>query len=187
MKNTFKTAVVAFAMLLTSMSFAQSGNGNGNGNGYGNATETSSTNLTVNVAQLYSIIVEPNATINLTTQNDFENGAKSGKSNMKVFASNGYKITAQASAEKFATNKANVTSTPNVNNVDVLLSRKGNSAVFAQTSLNHSGSTLHTSTSGENHTNFDVEYSIPSTNTDAFLTSGGQTLTTVVTYTITSN
>lgn len=194
MKTIFRTSA-AVLVALFSMSASAHGNGNGNGNGNGgnngngngNGTPTTANNttqLTVNVAELYSIIVDENATINLATQDDFMNGARSAATNMKVFASKGYKITAVASAEKFTSNKQGATDLPNVNNIDIIVSSP-NAATERTTALNHTATEVFASDKGEKNTDFSVVYAIPAGNTEAFLTSGGQTLQTVVTYTIT--
>ena len=52
----------------------------GSGSGSGRTT------LTVNVAELYSIVIDENASISLNDQEDFLNGAKSNVTNMTVFA-----------------------------------------------------------------------------------------------------
>ena len=157
---------------------ASSTDGSGSGSG--------STTLTVNVAELYSIVIDDNASISLNDQDDFLNGAKSNVTNMTVFASKGYKITATASADHFTSNATEAGSTPLVNNVDILVSRKESSDVNS-TPLTTGGGVVFNSLSGEKNSAFDVQYHIPAANTGAFLTSGGQTLETVITYTITGN
>src|SRR5690606_4788241 len=147
-----------------------------------------STTLTVNVAELYSIVIDQNASIWLNDQDDFLNGAKSDVTNMTVFASKGYKITATASAERFTSNATAAGDTPLVNNVDILVSRKGESSDVTPVPLTTGdGVVVFNSTSGEKNSEFNVLYQIPAANTGAFLTSGGQTLETVITYTITGN
>ena len=153
MKTIFRTSA-AVLVALFSMSASAHGNGNGNdgnGNGNGNGTPTTANNttqLTVNVAELYSIIVDENATINLATQDDFMNGARSAATNMKVFASKGYKITAVASAEKFTSNKQGATDLPNVNNIDIIVSSP-NAATERTTALNHTATEVFASDKGE--------------------------------------
>ena len=152
----------------------------------GSGSGSGSTTLTVNVAELYSIVIDENASISLNDQEDFVNGAKSNVTNMTVFASKGYKITATASADHFTSNATEAGSTPLVNNVDILVSRKESSDVNS-TPLTTGGGVVFNSLSGEKNSAFDVQYHIPAANTGAFLTSGGQTLETVITYTITGN
>src|SRR5690606_32103780 len=102
-------------------------------------------------------------------------------------ASKGYKITATASADHFTSNATEASNIPLVNNVDILVSRNGESSDVNSTPLTTGGGVVFTSTSGEKNSAFDVQYQIPAANTEAFLTSGGQTLETVITYTITGN
>ena len=151
----------------------------------GSGSGSGSTTLTVNVAELYSIVIDESASISLNDQEDFLNGAKSNVTNMTVFASKGYKITATASADHFTSSATEAGNTPLVNNVDILVSRKGEGSVVKSTPLTTGGPIVFESKSGEKNSEFDVQYSIPAANTGAFLTSGGQTLETVITYTIT--
>src|SRR5690606_27036896 len=171
----FSTNVTAQILTGAPGAGALSTDGSGSGSG--------STTLTVNVAELYSIVIDENASISLNDQDDFLNGAKSNVTNMTVFASKGYKITATASADHFTSNAAEAGSTPLVNNVDILVSRKGESSNVNTTPLTTAGGIVFNSLSGEKNSEFDVQYHIPAANTEAFLTSGGQTLETVITYT----
>lgn len=190
MKTILRLSALALTAFFSMNVSAQSGtpvagaaasptNGSGSGSG--------STTLTVNVAELYSIVIDENASISLNDQEDFLNGAKSNVTNMTVFASKGYKITATASADHFTSNATETGSTPLVNNVDILVSRKGESSDVTPVPLTTGGGVVFNSTSGEKNSEFDVQYHIPAANTGAFLTSGGQTLETVITYTITGN
>src|SRR5690606_34068844 len=153
----------------------------------GSGSGSGSTTLTVNVAELYSIVIDENASISLNDQDDFLNGAKSSVTNLTVFASKGYKIAATASADHFTSNAAEAGNTPLVNNVDILVSRNGESSDVNSTPLTKGGGIVFNSLSGEKNSEFDAQYHIPAENTEAFLTSGGQTLETVITYTITGN
>lgn len=173
MKTIFRLSALATTTLFSINASAQSTSG--------------ITTLTVNVAELYSIIIDENALISLNDQEDFLNGAKSNVTNMTVFASKGYNITATASADIFTSNTAVSGSTPLVNNVDILVSRKGESSNVNTTPLSTVGGVVFSSESGEKNSEFNVQYHIPATNTEAFLTSGGKTLETVITYTITGN
>src|SRR5690606_15596721 len=177
MKTVLRLSALAltafFSMNVSAQSFTTLGTpasptaGSGSGSG--------STTLTVNVAELYSIVIDQTASISLNNQDDFLNGAKSNVTNMTVFASKGYKITATASAEHFTSNAADASNTPEVNNVDILVSRKGESSNINPTPLTTAGSVVFNSLSGEKNSEFDVQYHIPAENTEAFLTSGGQT------------
>jgi len=152
----------------------------------GSGSGSGSTTLTVNVAELYSIVIDKSASISLNDQEAFLNGAKSNVTNMTVFASNGYKITAKASADRFTSNDTEAGNTPLVENVDILVSRNGGSSDVDPTPLaTGDGVVVFESESGEKNSAFDVQYHIPAANTEAFLTSGGQILETVITYTIT--
>src|SRR5690606_21641465 len=93
----------------------------------GSGSGSGSTTLTVNVAELYSIVIDQTASISLNDQENLVNGAKSNVTNMTVFESKGYKITATASADRFTSSATEASNTPYVNNVDILVSRKGES------------------------------------------------------------
>src|SRR5690554_2735806 len=173
------TAFFSTNVTAQTVTSASSTDGSGSGSG--------STTLTVNVAELYSIVIDDNASISLNDQDDFLNGAKSNVTNMTVFASKGYKITATASADRFNTNATGAGSTPLVNNVDILVYRKGESSDVTPVPLTTGGDVVFNSSSGEKNSEFNVQYHIPAENTGAFLTSGGKTLETVITYTITGN
>src|SRR5690606_32805871 len=123
-----------------------------------NGSGSGSTTLTVKVAELYSIVIDENASISLNNQEDFLNGAKSNVTNMTVFASKGYKITATASAEHFTSNATEAGNTPLVNNVDILVSRKGESSDVNSTPLTTGGGVVFNSLSGEKNSAFHVQY-----------------------------
>src|SRR5690606_15266798 len=125
--------------------------------------------------------------ISLDDQEDFLNGGRSHVTNMTAFASTGYQITATASADHFTSNDTEVGSTSLVDNVDILICGKQESSNVNSTPLTTGGGVVFSSESGEKNSEFNVQYHIPATNTGAFLTSGGQTLETVITYTITGN
>ena len=62
------------------------------------------TELNINLTEIYSISVDNSATINLTTQNDFENGSQSQNNVMNVFATHGYRVSMQTTNESFVNN-----------------------------------------------------------------------------------
>src|SRR5690606_11652634 len=185
MKTILTLSALALTAFFSTNVTAQTVTGTSSTNGSGSGS--GSTTLTVNVAELYSIVIDDNASISLNDQKDFLNGAKSNVTNMTVFASKGYKITATASADHFTSNDTGAGSTPRVNNVDILVSRTGESSNVNSTPLTTARGVVFSSLSGEKNSAFDVQYHIPAENTEAFLTSGGQTLQTVLTYTITGN
>src|SRR5690554_1263286 len=185
MKTILRLSALALTVFFSTNVTAQTVTGAAQTDGSGSGS--GSTTLSVNVAELYSIVIDENASISLNDQKDFLNGAKSNVTNMTVFASKGYKITATASADHFTSNATEAGNTPLVNNVDILVSRKGESSDVNSTPLTTGGGVVFNSLSGEKNSAFDVQYHIPAANTGAFLTSGGQTLETVITYTITGN
>lgn len=61
--------------------------------------QQNTTTLTVNISEIYSLVVDANAVINLDTKESFIDGARSNDTNLNVFATNGYKVTAVNNTE----------------------------------------------------------------------------------------
>lgn len=131
-----------------------------------NAQNQATTQLNINLAELYSISVDQNATINLTTQNDFENGSQSQNNIMSVFATHGYKLSMQTTNESF------------VNNVNLHFN---NQSVIP---LSNTLTEIYQSNNGSLRDLFNLYYRID--NTEYFLNQINNSLTTTITYTITA-
>lgn len=129
------------------------------------AQNQATTELTINLSEIYSISVDNDATINLTTQAEFENGSRSQNNTMNVFATHGYKISMQTTEESF------------VNNVDLHFN---NQRVFP---LSNTLTEIYQSNSGTLSDMFNLYYRID--NTQHFLNQPSK-LTTTITYTITA-
>lgn len=130
------------------------------------AQNQATTQLTINLSEIYSISVDNNATINLTTQNDFENGSQSQNNIMSVFATHGYKLSMQTTNESF------------VNNVDLHFN---NQSIIP---LSNSSTEIYQSNNGSLRDMFNLYYRID--NTAYFLNQTSNNLTTTITYTITA-
>jgi len=182
------------------------GNGNGNSgnngnNGNGNTgsensntqpstNKTSSTStLNVTVGEFYSInLSNENATILLDTEAKFTTGSESTPITMTIFSSRKYAVNAQVSSEDFS----GVTegTTVKTNNIDLLVSKVTESSQITITdrsnkSLKHStAEEIVTSTKASKADVYNLVYSIPATNTAAFLNQFGKTINTQITYTL---
>lgn len=130
------------------------------------AQNQATTQLTINLTEIYSISVYNSATINLTTQNDFENGSQSQNNVMSVFATHGYKISMQATNESF------------VNNVNLHFN---NQSIVP---LSNTLTEIYQSNNGTLSDIFNLYYRID--NTEHFLNQTSNNLTTTITYTITA-
>src|SRR5690606_3853349 len=168
MKTILRLSALALTAFFSMNVSAQSGTpvaGAGGSTTNGSGSGSGSTTLTVNVAELYSIVIDENASISLNDQEDFLNGAKSNVTNMTVFASKGYKITATASADHFTCNVIDATSTMLVNYVVISFSRNRKSSEVKSTPLTTGCGVVFNSLSGEKNSAFDVPYHIPAANT----------------------
>lgn len=130
------------------------------------AQNQATTQLTINLSEIYSISVDNDATINLTTQNDFENGSQSQNNVMSVFATHGYRISMQTTNESF------------VNNVNLYFNNQ------SITPLSNTLTEIYQSNNGSLRDVFNLHYGIE--NTEHFLNQTSNNLTTTITYTITA-
>ena len=130
------------------------------------AQNQATTELNINLTEIYSISVDNSATINLTAQNEFENGSKSQNNVMSVFATHGYKISMQTTNESF------------VNNVNLHFNDQ--SIIPLSNTLNE----IYQSNNGTLRDMFNLYYRID--NTEYFLNQTSNSLTTTITYTITA-
>lgn len=130
------------------------------------AQNQATTQLNINLTELYSISVDNSTTINLTTQNDFENGSQSQNNVMSVFATHGYKLSIQTTNESF------------VNNVNLHFNDQ--SIIPLSNTLNE----IYQSNNGTLGDMFNLYYRID--NTEYFLNQTSNNLTTTITYTITA-
>ncbi|HLW63227.1 MAG TPA: hypothetical protein VKY33_07470 [Flavobacterium sp.] len=180
MTKFLKTSVTLFIIAFAVNVNAQSGN-------YGQGVEqaSASTNLTVNVADIVSIAVATDATINLDTKEAFLDGAVSETSTMTVFATRGYNIHAKTSSGQFEGEGLVGTELPDVNTVNILITEKGGNNLPSTKPLSGEGETVLISNQGAKNKEFNVVYEIPKENTEAFLYAGGKKLNTTITYTIT--
>jgi len=128
------------------------------------AQNQATTQLNINLTEIYSISVDNNATINLTTQDHFENGAQSQNNTMSVFATHGYKISMQTTNESF------------VNNVDLHFDSQ------SITPLSNTLTEIYQSNTGTLRDVFNLYYRID--DTEHFLNQPTNSLTTTITYTI---
>lgn len=128
--------------------------------------DQATTELTINLSEIYSISVDNSATIDLTTQNDFEKGSQSQNNVMSVFATHGYKISMHTTNDSF------------VNNVDLHFN---NQRVFP---LSNTSTEIYQSPIGTLSDVFNLYYRID--NTEYFLNQTSNNLTTTITYTITA-
>lgn len=130
------------------------------------AQNQSTTQLNINLSEIYSILVDNSATINLTTQNDFENGSQSQNNVMSVFATHGYKLSMQTTNESF------------VSNVNLHF----NNQIIVP--LSNTLTEIYQSNNGTLSDIFNLYYRID--NTEPFLNQTSNNLTTTITYTITA-
>lgn len=129
------------------------------------AQQQAVTNLTINLSEVYSITVDNNATINLTSKNDYLNGSQSENNLLNVFATNGYRLSMQTTNENF------------VNNVDLHFSN------IITLPLSNTLTEIYQSNVGTLSDDFNLYYRIE--DTEPFLNQSTNTLTTIITYTIT--
>lgn len=130
------------------------------------AQNQTTTQLNINLTEIYSISVDNNVTINLTTQNEFANGSQYQNNTMSIFATHGYRISMQTTNESF------------VNNVNLHFDNQN----IVQ--LSNVSTEIHQSNDGTLRDIFDLYCIIE--NTEYFLNKTSNNLTSTIIYTITA-
>ena len=177
--NLFKSvSVLAIALMFGLTANAQVGNGPTD-------PKVKTNKLAVEVGEFYSLnLSSDNATIKLDTEEKFASGSQSDQVTMTIFSSRKYAVSAQVSSATFTGTNVNT------NNIDLIVERiSGNDEATATTRGNNSlksteAEQIASSTKATKADKFSLVYSIPSTNTAAFLDQFGKTINTEITYTL---